>query len=125
MTPPSMGPTQFPSAHAAWTRPYHVGRSGNGTMSVKISRHKTIMPAPPTPWRDRPVNIKPMERDTQHKTVPTVKKATEVVRHGRRPNTRLRSAMNNITTALAKRYAVPIQKPSYVLSSRSATIACR
>ncbi|KAK1481702.1 hypothetical protein CABS01_17245 [Colletotrichum abscissum] len=112
-----------PEREGPHTTPYHVGRTGKGTKSVKINRHKTMMPAPPMPWRDRPTNIKPMERDTQQKTVPRVKKATEMVRHGRRPNTWLRSAMNNISTALARRYAVPIQKPSYVLSSRSTTIA--
>lgn len=64
-----------------------------------------------------------MDLETQQQTVPREKNTTETVRHGRRPNTWLRSAMNSIITAFARRYAVPIQKPSYVLRLRSSTIA--
>jgi hypothetical protein len=104
------------------TVPYHFGRNLNGTISVKMTKQRTTIPAPPTPWIDLPTSIRTTPGATQHSIVPTVKQINDATRQSGRPKMSLMAAMKGIVTAFARRYEVPIQKPCVVSPPRSVTM---
>lgn len=81
------------------------------------------MPPQPTPWTVRPAKRTAISCDKQQINVPTVKATRDTVKQIGRPNTSLTAAIVGMTTAVAKKYEVPTQKPSVVLPSRAVTIA--
>lgn len=124
MAPPSTGPTQLPNAQAPWTVPYHFGRWRRGTISVKMTRLRTMMPPPPIPWTERPPKSVAISGATAQMMEPIVNIKMEKIKRIGRPNMSDIEARNGIATDVDSRYAVPTQKLWVAVPPRSSTIAC-
>jgi hypothetical protein len=83
--------------------PYHLLLNLNGTISVKITKPRIMIPPPPIPWTQRPMISVESLCETQHTIVPMVKVAREVRRQIGRPNMSLREATKGIVTAQVRR----------------------
>jgi hypothetical protein len=89
-------------------------------------RVKVMIPPPPIPWMQRPVNIMVKSFDTAQRIVPTVKKRRETMSSCCRPNIWLIEAMTGWNMAEVRRYDVPAQKASteVPLSLRAMSCCC-
>lgn len=76
--PPMSGPMMVPIDHISNTSEKYLGRTLKGTMSQNMTWVRVMIPPPPTPWIQRPVNMTVKSQATVHRMMPTVKQTREM-----------------------------------------------